>query len=209
MKQKIIFGALGLIILIALIFFLFLQKKTVSPTVSDNLNSGETVVPSLTVGSKSYTDPAGFKFSYPEDLTVTEKKTTDQSVYSQLEIKSVDKVGGISLKAVDSNLAKIDDYFKDKKISSFFGEITKLKLADIDARQYQINSQIITVALDQGVLFTITTDLPAEKKDYWQKANSTLISGFAFVSPQNNTSTDTGSSSSGDDVVFEGEEVVE
>jgi len=210
MKQKIILGALAIIILIAIIFFLFFQKKTASPIVSNNLNSDETVVPSPAAGFKSYTDPAGFKFNYPEDLNVTAKKITDDSVYTDLEIKPKDGTGEATIKAVDSNLAQIDDYFKDKKTSSFFGKITKLKLADIDGRQYQINSQIITVALDQGVLFTITTDLPTEKKAYWQKVNNTLISSFAFVAPQNNTSTDTGSSSGGeDDVIFEGEEVVE
>lgn len=210
MKQKIIFGSLGIIVLIALVFFLFSQKKSVSPIVSNDLKSNETVVPSPAAGSKSYTDPAGFKFNYPKDLDVAAKKMTDDSVYSDLEIKSKDSTGGATIKAVDSNLIKIDDYFKDKKISSFSGGISKLKLADIDARQYQVNSQIITVALDQGVLFTITVDLPVEKKDYWQKANNTLISSFAFVAPQNTTSTDTNSSSEGeDDVIFEGEEVIQ
>ncbi len=211
MKQKIIFGSLGIIILIALVFFLFSQKKSVSPTVSNDLKSNETVIHSPAAESKSYTDPAGFKFNYPKDLDVTAKKITDDSVYTDLEIKSKDGTGEATIKAVDSNLVKIDDYFKDKKTSSFSRGISKLKLADIDARQYQVNSQIITVALDQGVLFTITTNLPAEKKDYWQKTNSILISSFAFVTPQNNTSIDTDSSPEGgeEDVIFEGEEVVE
>ncbi|NMB83846.1 hypothetical protein GYA28_00995 [Candidatus Roizmanbacteria bacterium] len=211
MKQKILLGVLALVFFVGIIILLRnrSQTKTASPTVSDNFPSSAPTVRTET-GFKDYTDPAGFKFSYPAEITVAAKNISDDTVYSQLDIKSQEASGSISLKAVASSLAKIDDYFASKKTSSFFGGVKKLKLADIDARQYQINNQLITVALDQGVMFTITTEYPTDKKDYWKKINDGIISSFAFVEPTVNTSAAGGSSSDeSGDVVFEGEEIVE
>ena len=84
----------------------------------------------------------------------------------------------------------------------------KIKLADLEAKQYEKNDKVITVAYDTGVLFTITTELKATRETMLD-LNETILTTFAFAPPE---STDASSQSSGageEEVFFEGEEIIE
>ncbi len=158
---------------------------------------------------KEYIDPSGFKFSYPEEFLITAKEATDQSTYSHLEITSPKVSGQISIRVADSSLKTIDDWFENNKISTKTGEVKNIKLADLEARQFKSKDELITIALDEGVLFTITVD-PKENKDLWFATNKKIIDTFLFVAPpEEDTNNSIPVDESSDEVIFEGEEIIE
>jgi len=166
------------------------EKKTaVSPTLP-------------VIDDKKYSDEAGFSFSYKDDLKITKIETKDQAVYSSLEITSKDRSGKISILVTDSQLTKIDDYFKKEKT------VKKLKLADLDARQVDKDGKLMTVALDQGALFVITAEYQ-NAKAFWLTVSNKVLASFAFTSPQKDESVSQDSGGSSEPAVIdEGEEEI-
>jgi len=210
MNKKVAVGVIAIVVVI--IFFMVRashrpneQTTPLPDTQQEQTTNGDQTVPS---DLKTYSDPSGFKFNYPVDLTVNSKKETDQSIYSSLEITSSKKQGDISIKIIETSITKIDDWFKQKKIKT--SDLKTVKLADLEAKQAQINGELITAAIDQGALIVITANYQMDK-DFWLKANEKVIGSFAFVNPASSQTSDTSDSSSGggDDVIFEGEEIVE
>jgi len=202
MAKKILV-ILIIISLAVIVFVIFLKSKqgVLQSPISEQTPT-KTKEKKSTIGK--YNDPSGFSFEISSDLKVdnlTDKKPED---YSYLEITSSGKKGKITVEVTDSKLSKIDDFFT-KKI-----EIKKLKLDELEARQYNEKDRIITVAIDQGAFFKITVD-PGDNLPFWLTVSNRLISSFAFNPPQEESATSPSSSDSSveEDVVFEGEEVVE
>lgn len=199
--KKILFAFLTLFT-IGLVVFAFIssQKKQVKENTVNPVVEKEETTPSAKL--LEYKDPAGFGFSYLEGVKVEVADSTDTNTYSQLKITSQNKAGGITVSAVGSNI---------KSISVKNGK--KLKLADLEAVQYEEEGKITTAALDQGVLFTITADYQKDK-EYWKSVNDKLIATFAFEAPQSPKATNVNNNQNAtatgeEDVVFEGEETVE
>lgn len=186
---------------------IFSQPKTekISTPVVDKGKNSE---PSPAVGMKVFHDPSGFTFSYPENLLASSAANIkDQSVYSELTLSSTEKKGGIEIQALSSNLKKVDAWLTENKIPLTDQRVVKLKLADLEARQLNEKTSITTVAVDSGVIFLISTDLQ-DDTDYWKNVTNDVVSTFKFVQPASASNT-SGDNSSSDDVVLEGEEVVE
>ena len=179
-------------LLISGVVFVLVTQRPKNP-VSDGL-----IYPTKTVSSepqiKTYFNDSGFSFKYPESFLLTEKKITDQSIYAWVELTDPQKKGVVSIKLESSDLAKIDDWVGA-------GKMKKIKIADLEGREFIDGQKITSIALDQGgVLISITTDslLPAYQQ---------IVSSFIFIQP---TQTTTNTSGGGEgDIVFEGEEVVE
>ncbi len=205
--KKIIFAVTFIIIVLVAvkIFFLSANNQFKSP-VSNSSGQTTSITPTSTStkeGVKEYLDPAGFKFSYPNTLTVNPQEINDDKTYSDLQITSASVNGKITINIKDSQLTKIDEYFKNKKISG----VTKIKIADLDGRQYIDNNQMKTVAHDQGALITIITDFQKDK-EFWSNSTAKIIATFTFVPPENTSSGSTSTGGEGD-VVLEDEEVIE
>lgn len=204
MNTKIMFISVGILVAVGIGIFVY---RTVqydaksSGKVNTSTNSSSQSVTSQTV--KEYSDPAGFKFSYPDSASVSPKNTTDDNTYSSLEITSTSTAGKITIEAVSSDLLALDDMLASKT------GVTNLKLADLTAKQYAEKGNLITLALDEGVLFTITTS-SGGNVDYWNEVNSKIISSFTFALPETTqVQSDTPSQSDDSDISFEGEEVIE
>lgn len=206
-KKNILFGLIVLSILVGSLIFLKIRNQNFrNPISSPQKNLSPTP---KNASLKEYSDPSGFKFSIPKGLVVTDKKPTDQSIYSQLEVvPTTTSSGKITIAAITSNLKNVDDYFKINKSLSKNLKVDKLKLADLDARQFVSEDKITTVALDKGVLFTIISDLK-DDKEFWDHANKTIITSFAFNPPQPQVSDDSSSGQPDDSGVTEEEEIVE
>lgn len=171
-----------------------------SPIVKEK-EKKETVQKTKSV-DKKYIDGAGFSFSYPEELEVGKNDVNDETIYSSLEIVTKKEAGKISLLVTSSNLSAIDGYFaKEKKT------VKKLKVGEMEARQFEDKEKIVTVAFDQGALFTIRVDYQ-NNKNYWQGVNNKIISTFAFSPPEQIDSSSQGSTNGQDDVIYEGEEEI-
>ena len=180
----------------ALIITILLTQKPKNPIspATGVINNAPTTDSSLPAQLKTYTNPSGFSFQYPKSLLLTEKKINDQSIYAWVELTHPQKKGIVSIKLESSDLAKIDDWVGA-------GKIKKVKLADLEGREFTDGSQTVTLALDQGgILISITTDLllPVHQQ---------IVSSFVFTQPPQPTINTTGGG--GEDIIFEGEEVIQ
>lgn len=204
--KNVIIAVIGILIAIS-IFVIISSSRSIQKPISPVSNpQAEKPVP--TEHFSTYTDPSGFAFQYPQGIIVSPKKLQNNQLYASLELSSTGSAQTITITAEDSNLNIIDGWFKGDKKTSVFGTINKIKLADLDARQFEANNAITTIALDQGVLFTISTN--AKKDRDLEKAYKKIVSSFVFVLPsqsiQNSSSGQSGGSS---DIIDEGEEVVQ
>lgn len=195
--RNVIIAVLGILITVSVFVVIKNSQNTKKPISPASPPAVEK--PATNGDFATYTDPSGFVFQYPKGIVASAKKLPNNQIYSSVELSATGSAETITIKAEDSNLNTIDDWFKGSKKASVFGEIKKVKLADLDARQFAANNERMTIALDQGVLFTITTN--AKKDTNLLKAYQKVTDSFVFVQPNQ--------PSDSSDVVDEGEEVVE
>lgn len=185
--------------LLAGVLALFQKKGPLSIPLSDT--SVRQVKPSET--SIEYTDPTGFSFSYPDNLSIAKNEAEDPNSYADLQLYSKDVSGSISLKIADTKLKTLDDWLKESKVSS--DSATEKKLGELKAIESRVSDRLMLAAIDKGVLFRI--EVPLIEEGFWMRVYNKLLTDFAFVSPVSNDTQ--GVSDSSDDVTFEAEEVVE
>lgn len=157
---------------------------------------------------KNYSDPSGFSFNYPDNLSVLNNELKDVNSYAQLQLTSKDSSGNLLLNITDSKFKTIEDWTKT------FPNTTpkEVTLGSLKAMEIENNGKILLGALDSGIFFNIEANLAdpangAGKKDYWKSVYASVIKDFAFVSPSQTASS--GGSDQSDDVSFDSEEVVE
>lgn len=205
-KQWLVYGGVGLAIGVSSIalgaFVLSLRRNTgtsiASPVTQLPLpgarNQSETM--------ETYSDESGFSFQYPSSLTVTDETPGDDSYYSMVSLKDPDGAK-MTMKVRDDSAASTP---------KTVGQPVSVRLGTLDGKQYQGNGKLTTIATDQGVLYMIESILDG---GYWEKAHRGIVSTFAFTKPQaesrktSKPSSGSSVSPSGDDVVYETEEVVE
>jgi len=192
-----------IVVVVIAIFTSRSQEKIISPIFKDWAAPTPTKGAVMSKILKDYTDPSGFKFKYPTGIFTKELEFQSASVYAWIELTSPTIPGSITVKAEDTKLKSPTDYFKNKSAAN----LKTIKIADLQGKTYEENNQLVTAFIDQGVLFTIIADLQ-KNKDYWSAANQGIIDSFKFVVPEA-ASQSTTSDTSGGDVIFEGEEVVE
>lgn len=149
-----------------------------------------------------YSDPSGFSFSYPDNLSIIKNDIADDNTYADLLLSSKDISGSLSLKITDSKFTSLDDWLKVNRIIQAPKEV---KLGSLKALEVQLADRLILGALDQGIFFNI--EMPAVEKDFWMPVYNKILEGFTFAPPTDTPSS--GSVGSSDDISFEGEEVVE
>lgn len=177
------------------------RKTSLTDPLIPQPKSAEKARPSETF--LQYSDPSGFSFSYPDNLSITKNDIEDNSTYVDLQLSSKDVSGNLSLKIIDSKFTSLDDWLKSNKITS--KNTKEVKLGNLKALEVQLEDRLLLGALDQGILFNI--EMPAIETDFWLPIYNKILENFSFVVPENTTSQGPGSSS--EDVIFEGEEVVE
>lgn len=177
------------------------QKNSLSsPSVSKEQAKVE-IVPSKTL--KSYTDPSGFSFNYPDNLSI-ESNELDDATYADMQLTASKVNGSLALKISDSKYKTLDEWVELNKGTT--KETPKeVKLGSLDAMEIKTSDRLLLASLDHGVLFTIEVPLLEEK--FWMDVYNKVLTDFSFVSPDVASSGDT--SFSADAISFEGEEVVE
>ena len=205
MRGKILLLLTVLLVLVVIGIIKLGQKgeKVVSP-IGDNQKTSEVNPINLKTKLKTFEDPAGFLFKYPENLTIKINKTTDQSVFSSLTLTSKSVKGNITIEIVTSNLQSLEDWLSENNITA---KRQKIKLADLDAISFEQAGKVITTTVDIGTLLTFTVDYQ-KNKNYWLDINKTILSTFAFSAPEE-APAGVSDSSADEDVIFEGEEVIE
>ena len=150
-------------------------------------------MPSKTV--KPYTDPSGFSFNYPDNLSLTNNEATSSSTYADIQLTGSRLEGSLNLKITDSKFASLAEWLK----SNSFSNPKEVKLGNLKALEVATNQKLVLGALDSGVFFYI--EIPMTDKSFWMEVYNKVLADFSFSPGSVNTATS--------DVTFESEEIVE
>lgn len=205
MKKKVLFCLvlIAAVVIAGLIIF-FIQNKNPSASLQSGLTRDiKETEPSETF--IDYSDPAGFSFSYPDNLSISKAEIEDPELYADLQLFSKDVSGSLKIRIADSKFKSMDDWLKANNISAS-NTPKEVELGNLKALEVKTNDRLLLGALDQGVLFTI--EMPLIEQDFWIKVYEKILSGFEFSSPDTIESTGVLTTTE-EDVIFEGEEVVE
>ncbi len=189
--------------------YFFTQPKNLKPLTDATSETPKEVVPSKTF--IDYSDPSGFNFSYPDNVSISNRASdvdsvVDPDAYADLQLFSKDKSGSLNLRIADSKFKTIQDWIKDQGLPETTVPVEK-KLGELKAFEVRTGDRLMLGALDQGILFTV--EMPLIEEPFWMEVYDKVTSGFAFASPDAATTQTAGTVSSGDEVIFEGEEVIE
>lgn len=208
MKKPVLFGSLAIVVLIITIVavFFFLQKRNAPLGSEQKQEVVEKVenIPSKT--TKKYTDEAGFQFDYPDDLTLSKKESTSSAVYSEVAASSQKVAGSLSF-IVEDTKTKTPGEWITKNLSASASATKEVKLGNLVAKEIMVTGKIVTVAIDQGILFRFDV-MPEKDLSYWQSVYNTILSSFSFVAQQN-TSVSSGTSDAGESDVSVEEDTIE
>ena len=190
--------------------YIFTQPKNLKPLSDASLETPKEVVPSKTF--IDYSDPAGFSFSYPDNVSISNRASEvdtvdDPDAYAGLQLFSKDKSGSLNLRIADSKFKNIQEWIKDQGLPEGTVPVEK-KLGELKAFEVRTTDRLMLGALDQGILFTV--EMPLIEEMFWMEVYQKVTGEFAFATPENTTTqTAAGGATSGEEVIFEGEEVVE
>lgn len=208
-KKTFFLSVLVVVIVLAGIIFFRNQANPSSESLAGSL-APENIEPSDTF--IEYTDPSGFSFSYPDNLSLSNTAVSDDSVdiadpdtYAALQLFSKDKSGSLNIKIKDSKFKTLDEWLKSENIPESNIPAEK-QLGSLKALEVKTTDRLMLASLDQGVLFTV--DMPLIEQDFWLKVYNKVIKDFTFSVPETDTA-QTGTSYSADEIIFEGEEVIE
>lgn len=204
--KNILIGAALLLVLAILIIFINRggQKTDLKNPTSKDMAEAPKVVPSETY--IDYSDPSGFSFSYPDNLSLTKNDEVDNNTYADIQLYAKGVNGSLSLNISDTKLKTLEEWLKQNQISS---KVTpkEVKLGSLKALEVKTTDRLMLGAIDQGILFTV--EMPLIEEDFWMKVYGKVVSDFAFNSPASQNISGGGEASSSDGISFEGEEVVE
>lgn len=180
--------------------FLITQPKDQSPNISADLpDAKKEVKPSETF--IEYTDPSGFSFSYPDNLSIEKNEAMDNNTYADLQLFSKDVSGSLALRITDTKLKTLNEWVKEASGSA---TPVEKQLGNLKALEVRTSDRIILGAIDQGVLFNI--EVPLLEEDFWTKVYDKVLADFSFTVPDSAT---TAGAAPTEEIVFESEEVVE
>jgi hypothetical protein len=208
-RKTIVLGLLAFCLIIGGLIFFFINHPTSQKTGLSIPEAKKEVTPSKTF--IEYEDPSGFSFSYPDNVSLSNRasedidQVSDPDAYAQLQLFSKDKSGSLNLKIADTKFKTLEEWLKANNIPETLTPEEK-KLGDLKAFEVKTKDRLMLAALDQGVLFTIESPLIEEA--FWNEVYNKVVSDFSFAPPQIADKQASGVTL-GEAVVFEGEEVVE
>lgn len=199
MDRRIV-GIVVAILIVGTVVGLY-SSKNIKREQQAKRETSKEVIPSENLNS--YTDPAGFSFSYSDNVALDKKEELDNTTYADLKLISDKVTGSVSVSITDTKLKNIEEWVRQNPGNNVGREVM---LGGISGQEFTIGERVTTVSIDKGVLFIVEANLK-KNKDFWQKVYSQVVSSITFT---NSSQAGNGTSSvSQDDVIFEGEEVVE
>jgi len=208
--KKLIFIILGILVLLVaggFYYFKFYQKPSsglVNPLTNQKTESEAKLL--------TWEDPAGFKFSYPEEVKIN-NHPEDEENYAHLELTVASHPGLILIWMKDTNYKNIQDWVK-KEASDSSAQVFDSDLGDHPAQKVAFTNpqKMVTAALDGNALVLVEV---YPEDSWWNQTYSQILSSFEFIplqSEETSTSTKVSGSSgqtSGGGIIDEGEEIVE
>lgn len=182
MKKIRIFVFIGVLAIAGVCFLIiFLNRRTkpvAKPQAAKTISPTATPAPALSI----YKDDAGYQFSYPASMAVSQLPLADNNTYSAIELQSGSDSGKITLQIVATSAKSLEDWYKSEQIKPD-KYIKKIQMGDLEAQQFAHSGELTTIALDQGTLLSIKTE--GYKNDPTLEAPyQKLIATFTFVAPE-------------------------
>lgn len=205
-RNKVLLIILGILILAAVWVGIFFYQKPSSSLVNPLTSQTTKSEAKLAV----WEDPAGFKFSYPEEIKIN-THPEDKENYAHLELTSSSHSGSILVWMKDTNYKTIEDWAKKQGndvqvFDSDLGGNPAKKVASLNPKK------LTTAAVDVDVL--VLVELISEDT-WWAETYNQILESFEFIPLQGEeaptpakVSGSSGQTNEGG-VVDEGEEVVE
>lgn len=200
MGKKTLLILIPVIILAAVGAYIFKpagDKNSLSNPLTTQLKTIKGILPSESF--LEYSDPSGFSFNYPDNLSIEKNSIEDDLTYADIRLVSKEVSGNLSLKITDSKYTSLDEWLKLNK-----GISKETKLGNLEAVEVKLDDRLLLGSLDKGILFTV--EMPLVEESFWLKVYNRILADFTFITPEAATSQ---AGASSDDVIFEGEEVVE
>lgn len=206
MKSKkvklIVLGLLALSVLAAAGWLLF-KPQTQDSFSQKEISIKQADIPN--VNTVLYEDWSGFKFTYPDILTVKEVELDNPNIYSSLEISGSD-AKRLIVRVADTQIANLIDWQKTFNQQNSIRKIDQTTLADLPALrlQYGAPEMLLTVAIDSGIIYQIES---LADDGFWNRTHEDLVASWKFTNTGGADSA--GASSSQNDTITLIEETVE
>lgn len=199
----IVIAAVFVSVVIALVVFLY--KKGASDTPLTTNGRAEGVFDEKATPDVLYEDPAGFSIMHSESITVEDVTPEDEAYYAQLNLTKGGRV--LTIIFMDTEFESIEQLLEENpdapKDASLAGATS---MAEISMDQYTYTSEegemFLTAGIDQGVLYLIEG---SKDGGFWEDTQNMIVSTFTFLNEEEPKD----STSSGADIVYEAEEVIE
>ena len=207
MKKKVLI-IIGVLVLIAIGVFVFLYQKPSSKMVNPLTQTEQNQGGKLLV----WEDPAGFKFSYPEEIKINPHEE-DEENYAHLELTSDSHPGSILIWMKDNKYKNIQDWVK-KENSTGSAQVFDSDLGGNPAQKLAFTSpqKMVTATLDGNAVVLIEV---YPRDSWWNETYNQILKSFEFIPLQGEeisapakVSGSSGQTSEGG-IIDEGEEVVE
>lgn len=214
-KQWVIGTAVLLVFTSVVTGILFAAKK--NQRSAGSLTTPLTELPSpapdsggQTGATSRYADPAGFSFQYPKTLAIADETPPDDAYYSRLTLKSTGESMKMTLLVKDTPYKTTEEWLrKDPEAPKNATVLGSVSIGGAGGTQYGENGKLLTVAIDQGVIYRIES---IKDDGFWERAHRQIVSTFVLSDPNAQAKNAQGSSSSapsGNNTVYETEEVVQ
>jgi len=172
-KKLLIILAVLLVLSIAAIIIFKSKRKTRSETALESPMGESSSAAKLTV----WDDPAGFSFSYPEEIEI-DPHSEDEENYAHLElISSSESEGKIIIWVQETEFTDIEDWAEATTGGQLFD--TELDTEPAKKVAYSEPTKLVTAAIDVDALVLI--EMIPDKKGYWQKVYDKILSSFKFI----------------------------
>ena len=161
----------------------------------------------------TWEDPAGFNFSYPENLEI-DSHEEDEENYAHLELTSPDYDGRVVIWAQDTSYQDIETWSQKEAADE---QVIDTDLGGEPAKKvsYSDPQKVVVATIDVDAL--VLVEMFPDERGYWQEVYSDILDSFAFIpleSEEGQASSGTSgggttSGGAGGQIVVEPEEVIE
>lgn len=133
------------------------------------------------VETTTYNDWSGFKFDYPNILTVKEVELENPQVYSSLEISGADGKR-LTVRVSDTQTANLIDWQKSFNQQNSVRKIDQASLANLPGLKLQFGApeMFLTVAIDNGIIFEVQS---TADDGFWDRTHNDLVASWQFSNP--------------------------
>lgn len=193
-------GGVIVLLLPAIIIAIRIKKSSsiVSPVAGPTVESE--------VKLTTWEDPAGFSFSYPENIAI-DPHEEDKENYAHLELTSPsDSEGKIIIWVRETDYTDIEDWVEE---ASRDVQVLDTELDGEPAKKiaYSDPQKLVTAAIDIDALVLI--EMTPDDQGYWQAVYDQVLKSFTFIPLEGEATTAPAPAESSGGIIEESEEVIE